>query len=240
MNRGRLIDITGVVGTTYLGVTRQSKALYTDVISLNPPHTSLGCDIMLWKHGEDDFRDNFSSSTTWNQIRKKKDREQWSRVVWFAQGVPRYGFITWLAMKHRLSTGDRMRQWGVQGCEMCGERDETRDHLYFACPYSYTVWKALANRILGQGINPGSSWTVQYLIGTHHRLDSVLAKMLFQTTIYHIWRERNARRHHQIPTTADQMKRRVDKAMRTRIISLKYPFHHKLAGLLQRWFLHTM
>ena len=114
--------ITGAVDTTYLGMTRQAKvseaanqdgwriwgarsrrfqALYTDVISMNPPHTSLGCDIMLWKRGEDDFRDNISSSTTWNQIKKKKDREQWSRVVWFAQGVQRYGFITWMAMKDR-------------------------------------------------------------------------------------------------------------------------------------------
>ncbi|KAG2302724.1 hypothetical protein Bca4012_061053 [Brassica carinata] len=28
-----------------------------------------------------------------------------------------------------------------------------------------------------------------------HRLDSILIKMVFRMTIYHVWRERNARRH---------------------------------------------
>lgn len=35
-----------------------------------------------------------------------------------------------------------MRIWGVtQGCGLYGERDETRDHLFFACPYSFRVWE---------------------------------------------------------------------------------------------------
>ncbi|XP_056850861.1 uncharacterized protein LOC130500145 [Raphanus sativus] len=110
----------------------------------------------------------FNSSRTWNLIRVKKDRVHWSKVVWFAQGVPRQAFITWLAMKDRLSTGRRMRQWGVeQGCELCGERDETREHLFFACPYSYTVWEALAKGLLGRGINPDWDWTVQHLSDYH-------------------------------------------------------------------------
>lgn len=128
----------------------------------------------------------------------------------------------------------------IQGCELCGERDETRDHLFFACPYSYTVWEALAKGIIGRGINPDWHWTVQYLIGMQKSMESFLARMLFQTTIYHIWRERNGRRHQQPRTTVEQMKRRVDKAVRTRIISLKYTHDHKFAGLLQCWFHHTM
>ncbi|WZZ71202.1 hypothetical protein YC2023_082572 [Brassica napus] len=132
-----------------------------------------------------------------------------------------------------------MRQWGVvHGCELCGERDETRDHLFFACPYSYTVWEALAKGLMSRGINPDWHWTVQYLIGMHQIMDSVLAKLL--STIYHIWRERNGRRHQQPRTTVEQMKRRVEKAVRTRIFSFKYTHEHKFAGMLQRWFLQTM
>ena len=60
--------------------------------------------------------------------------------MWFAQGVPRYSFITWLAIRDRLSTGSRMRAWGqVQCCLLCGEPDETRDHLFFACPYIHLL-----------------------------------------------------------------------------------------------------
>ncbi|CAG7876532.1 unnamed protein product [Brassica rapa] len=46
----------------------------------------------------------------------------WSPLIWFQQGVPRFAFITWLA-------------WGqAQYYLYCGEPDETRDHLFFACP----------------------------------------------------------------------------------------------------------
>lgn len=38
--------------------------------------------------------------------------------------------------KNWIVTGDRMRQWRItQGCVFCGERNETRDHLFFACTY---------------------------------------------------------------------------------------------------------
>ncbi|KAG5380785.1 hypothetical protein IGI04_028627 [Brassica rapa subsp. trilocularis] len=38
---------------------------------------------------------------------------EWSRVVWFPQGVPRFPFILWLTVSNMLLTGDRMRQWGI-------------------------------------------------------------------------------------------------------------------------------
>ncbi|KAF8105756.1 hypothetical protein N665_0156s0010 [Sinapis alba] len=73
-----------------------------------------------------------------------------------------------------------------------------------------------------------------------HRLDCYLAKMLFQTTIYHLWREKNARRHHQVWITTEQMKKRIDRAIRNRHLSLWYKFDHKLGGLMQRWMHHTI
>ncbi|KAG5378024.1 hypothetical protein IGI04_025866 [Brassica rapa subsp. trilocularis] len=150
--KGRLIDITGATGTTYLGVLRHARVcdavnlegwtirgqrcrwfqeLYRNIFAITPPKPENCADIV------------------------KRDKVAWSRVVWLPQGVPRYAFITWLAIRNRLSTWDRMRQCGiVQGCVFCGERDETRHHLYFACPYSYTGWEVLARRLVGNGINP--------------------------------------------------------------------------------------
>ena len=66
---------------------RRYHALYADIVSANPPQSSLGKDLVKWKHDGDDYREKFTSNTTWNLIRAKKDREQWSRVVWFSQGV---------------------------------------------------------------------------------------------------------------------------------------------------------
>lgn len=155
----------------------------------------------------------------------------WSKVIWFSQGIPRFSFIAWLSVQNRLSTGDRMRVWGVeQPCLLCGERDETRNHLFFACPYTYTVWLDLAGHLLGAAANPAWEETLSYLISsTAHTMESVLLRLLFQVSIYHIWRERNARRHGSSPITVSVMKRLIDKVVRNRITSLRYRFPHKFA-----------
>ncbi|XP_056860166.1 uncharacterized protein LOC108829346 [Raphanus sativus] len=93
-----------------------------------------------WKKEEDTYERKFYASTTLESIRVSHDQVPWDKLVLFAQGVPRFAFITWLAVRDRLSTGVRMRAWGiVQGCPFCGEREESRDHLFFACPYTYTL-----------------------------------------------------------------------------------------------------
>lgn len=136
------------------------------------------------------------------------------------------------------STGNRMRTWGItQPCTLCGEPDETRDHLFFACPYSYTVWDNVAGRLLGRRMNPDWSATLLSIQRTRTpALDSVLVRLVFQLTIYSIWRERNGRRHQKPWSTTSQMTRLIDKTMRNRISSLKYRRGHKLEGLLCRWF----
>lgn len=219
MGNGRLIDITGAMGTTYLGVrqhtmvseavahgdwiirgkrSRRYHHLYESILAKEAPTSDKGDDVVLWKHGENDFKPEFSASATWEKIRLRRDKVGWSHVIWFTQAVPRYSFITWLAIRNRLSTGDRMRTWGLaQGCVLCGEPDETRDHLFFACPYSYTVWESLARNLLGRHINPDWEQTLASLqrMGGRKGMDAILAKLLFQTVVYHLWRERNGRCH---------------------------------------------
>ncbi|XP_013617871.1 PREDICTED: uncharacterized protein LOC106324453 [Brassica oleracea var. oleracea] len=155
---GKLIDITGPIGTCHLRIDRHARVrdaagnsswnirghrsryfqeLIDRIQTVQLPHETLGHDVALWKHSDDNYKPYFSASSTWEQ------------------GVPRFSFILWLAVKNRLSTGDRMRVWGIQqGCVLCGERDETRDHLFFACPYSFTVWDKLVNRLTGNGTDP--------------------------------------------------------------------------------------
>ena len=89
--------------------------------------------------------------------------------------------MVWLAFKDRLSTVVRMRDWGVeQGCVYCGERNEDRDHLYFACPYTFTVWMNVAERLLDSRITPDWDDTVTSLLQPgRNRLDIVLLRLVF-------------------------------------------------------------
>ncbi|CAN8241573.1 unnamed protein product [Cochlearia groenlandica] len=60
-----------------------------------------------------------------------------------------FSFITWLSCKDILSTGARMRSWGrVQLHLLCGEPDETRGHMFFTRPYSFTVWIDVVGQLL--------------------------------------------------------------------------------------------
>lgn len=120
---------------------------------------------------------------------------RYSGNVWFGLRRQSQSFIVWLAARDRLSTGTRMRQWRItQVCMLCGEQDESRDHFFFECSYTFTVWKSIAGNLLGGFITP--DWTVSHLTGVaRNTLNGVLLRLCFQTTIYLVWRERNSRCH---------------------------------------------
>lgn len=70
-------------------------------------------DVVQWrKEGEYDL--DFSSRSTWSIIRNSHNTFPWHRLVWFSQRVPCYAYFAWLAIKGRLSTGSRMRIWGIE------------------------------------------------------------------------------------------------------------------------------
>ena len=149
-----------------------------------------------------------------------------------------YAFITWLAIRDKLATGHRTRQWGhVQWCVYCGEPDETRDHLFFACPYTFTLWLQVVGNLFGSDPDPDWEITLQrMLLGSYDRLTSILLRLALQTSVYFIWRERNDRRHNGTGKTVDQLARLIDKSIRNRITATNYRSNQKLYGLMQRWF----
>lgn len=128
--------------------------------------------------------------------------------------------------------------WRIQqGCVLCGERDETRDHLFFACPYSYTVWDRVVGKLMGRRINPDWSDMLRYIRnGAANLKNQVLISLLFQVVVYHIWRERNLRRHQQGQKGTELMISTINKTVKNRISSLGYEADHRLEGLLRRWF----
>ncbi|XP_022562480.1 uncharacterized protein LOC111208056 [Brassica napus] len=119
------------------------------------PAEDKGADLHLWRHRDEEDKPTFSSKATWEQRRVHNPKLSWCKAVWLQQSISRFAFITWLAFQDRLSMGARSRAWGcVQPCLFCGELDETRGHLFFACPYSFTVWIDLVGFLLGSRVNP--------------------------------------------------------------------------------------
>lgn len=258
LDTGQLLRLTGDTGPVALGVAKNSTVaeaargnqwrirrcrnpvlcnIVTKLHTTPPPQQDKGPDIPLWRHGPNTYKPTFSARHTWNQIRQSTNKVIWHKTVWFPERVPQHAFINWLAIKDRLSTGSRMRAWGtVQPCCFCGERDETRDHLFFACPYTFTVWSALTSSLLHRKLNPDWSHTLHSLGSSQlSPQDKCLLRLAFQSAIYMLWRERNSRIHNHISLPANALLRIIDKAIRDRLSSLPLHSTSKLGHVLLRW-----
>ena len=67
-------------------------------------------------------------------------------------------------------------------------------------------------------------------------LTFILLRLVFQATIYYMWRERNERSHNNISKPVDHLAKVIDKLVRNRITSIGYTLKPKLHGLMIRWF----
>ncbi|VVB11512.1 unnamed protein product [Arabis nemorensis] len=77
--------------------------------------------------------------------------------------------------------------------------------------------------LLGNRLSPDWSTTVTRLKNNRLlKMDSQLARMAFQTTIYWIWRERNGRSHQNPTNTASSIARTIHKAIHDRLLSLSH------------------
>ncbi|CAH8267666.1 unnamed protein product [Arabidopsis lyrata] len=130
-----------------------------------------------------------------------------------------------------------MRAWGVtQPCVFCGEPTESRDHLFFACPYTFTIWFELTSPLLRHKLTPDWSQTLLSLRSTQLKLhDKTLARLAFQASVYLLWRERNGRIHNQCSNSSTTMLKTIDKAIKERISSLKSRKGSNFEELQVRW-----
>ncbi|WZZ18643.1 hypothetical protein YC2023_111732 [Brassica napus] len=62
-------------------------------------------------------------------------------AIWFSGSIPKqHAFHAWVTTRNRLHTRDRLITWGMEVPStslFCIAADETRQHLYFDCPYSH-------------------------------------------------------------------------------------------------------
>ena len=151
-----------------------------------------------------------------------------SKVVWFKENIPHTAFVSWLVLLRRLPTRDRLRRWGLNvpaDCVLCSSGIGTHHHLFFECDFSYNIWKHFSQQILAA--TPLDLHYVAALI-THCRLSSLSApviKFMFQTAIYLIWRERNARIFTSTSTSAAGLRHALDRLLRDRLIFFPSPDH---------------
>lgn len=239
------IGITDTVASAFSSHRRRRHRLETfnriedQIVSTRQAQSdTLETDISLWKCKPDKFSDTFSSSNTWKLSRLSSPFCSWYKAVWFSQTTPKYAFLTLLAAHNRLATGDRIQSWNVgadSSCILCGFVTESRNHLFFSCPFWAQVWHSLAEGILLDEFTLDWDRLLHLLTNINqNKLRKYVFRYTFQAAIHSIWRERNGRKHGEKPLSAGLLSTQIDKNIRNKLSTLQRDGRCQ-AGL-QLWF----
>ncbi|XP_013739623.2 uncharacterized protein LOC106442489 [Brassica napus] len=196
-------------------------------------------DVDLWRWSSG-FKPKFSTRETWTLLREPTAQCPWERSVWFPQATPKFSFMTWIAMRDKLSTMDRVASWsqGVDTtCVLCKSVPETRNHLFFECSFSSKIWDHLTKGILQHSYT--QDWAgIVGLVSDSRMVKKKLfcLRYAFQAALYTLWRERNKRRHGEQGTPIQVLKKLLDKAVRNKLSIVQTKDLKGLDGLLQFWF----
>lgn len=97
-----------------------------------------------------------------------------------------------------MPSKDRQLSWNLNVspiCLLCSGSPESRDHLFFSCPFSEDVWAELSNRC-GLALSLDWNQTLSIISNTGGpQWKRNLTAMVWKLTIYSIWTERNHRLH---------------------------------------------
>ena len=111
-----------------------------------------------------------------------------------------------------------MLRWsnGASGtCVLCNNMVESRNHLFFACVFSSEIWRATAQKVYKRKFTTDWQATVTSVCGKwNDRVESFMAKYIFQAAIYILRWERNRRRHGVAKLLASWIIKWIDKQVR--------------------------
>ena len=115
--------------------------------------------------------------------------------------IPKLSFTMWTANYDRLPTRARLAAWGMAIsplCPFCSNYEESRDHLFLGCEYSKEVWGGVFARCHPPS-HTFTNWAelLSWIRGAPPQL-ILLRKLATQSTVYHLWKQRNNLIHNQI------------------------------------------
>lgn len=119
----------------------------------------------------------------------------WTNILWSKYGLSKCSFISWLVLRNKLTTKDRLAKWMPNidpKCFLCQAANEDRNHLFFSCPVASRIWSTVC---CFAGWNWPSDWNLMKqaeLTSWGNGFLSNIKKAVWTTCVYHIWRLRNS------------------------------------------------
>ncbi|XP_074314038.1 uncharacterized protein LOC141649242 [Silene latifolia] len=134
----------------------------------------------------------YSVSSGYEWLRLKQPKQDWYKVIWNSWNIPKHTFISRIAQNNRFQVRDKLFRIGYfqeYCCCICESEPETRDHLFFNCPYSKNIL-ALIEEWCGFNIVGFMTSAGPIIAGRKTQVQC----LIWTTFQYHIWSQRNGAR----------------------------------------------
>ena len=179
----------------------------------------------------------FSSSRTWSVLRPRANGVDWCSSIWFKGAIPRHAFNMWTANLDRLPTKTRLASWGMNIdtlCGLCSSQQECRDHLFLSCDFAQFIWHQVSLRLHLPRIAL-TTWSnlLSWVRTKHSRSPPTLRKLVAQSVVYHLWKQRNNLLHNQVYILPSQIFRDIDREMKN-TITARQP-NKRFRNLMRLW-----
>ncbi|XP_071713954.1 uncharacterized protein [Rutidosis leptorrhynchoides] len=168
---------------------------YPQLQEVRLPVLTDSSDGLLWIKEGNSF-DTFDVQKVWNNIRPFAYKVDWYSLVWFSQAIPWHAFLVRLVMGERLKTRDKLKASEIHNgvhlvCSLCQNCMDTHDHLFFECSFSQQVWSKATHLSPLQLPQNWKSIRDCLIPCAKRNTVNVVSKLLFATSIYFLWQERN-------------------------------------------------
>ncbi|XP_022028104.1 uncharacterized protein LOC110929283 [Helianthus annuus] len=143
-------------------------------------------------------------------------------------------FLAWRIYMGRAATMDGLRRRNVHLdsylCKMCGEVDETEDHLFSGCQFALAVWDCIAEWTRCPRL---FAFTAKDITTVHNQVRGStkwrkLMQLIVMVTLWGIWRSRNDRVFNDKEASVEEVKHGI------RQLSLLW-FKYRAKRLLVTW-----
>ncbi|GJZ94536.1 hypothetical protein Tco_0666739 [Tanacetum coccineum] len=191
---------------------------------------------------------DFSVSSIWECIRPRGDEITWCDVVWFLNCIPRHAFHLWLVIKRKLMTQDNLRQWDVSSntnlnlfhCPLCESQPDSHDHLFFEYVFSLQVWNHMKIYVGTPRVAASLNAVIDHIIPMSKKKTtrSVIAKLVFVTSTYFVWQERNYRLFKNRKRSPNQIIDCIKITVRLKLLTCRFKKTKTKMSFMHLWKLH--
>ncbi|GKE54784.1 hypothetical protein Tco_1489940 [Tanacetum coccineum] len=176
---------------------------YPTLLNIMVPMLSKATDGLSWRNLNNMVGD-FSVAKVWDCIRPRSNEIEWYHVVWFANQIPLHVILLWLVLKRKLKTQDTLRHWDVSN--------------------NTNVWEHFQKFTYISNISSDLNSIVGFItpLAKMRTIRNVIFKLVFATSSYFIWQERNNRLFNKTKMTHDQLIEIVKNNVRLKLLTCSF------------------